>query len=139
MTPEQIALVKSSWRKTTSASVAELFYAKLFEIDPNLKALFYSDMLAQQKKFADTLTMITEYFDNPAALAPKVQALGIRHVGYGVKDEHYEVVEQALLWALKQSLGREFSDATEQAWILAYRTLADAMSTADIDSIMYPC
>ena len=63
---------------------------------------------------------------------------GMRHSGYGVRDEHYKLVEQALIWALKQCLGSGFNHATEQAWLLAYRTLADAMSTADIDDFIYP-
>ena len=139
MTPEQIDLLQSSWRKSnTTPSIAELFYAKLFEIDPKLKVLFYGDMQAQQKKFSDTLSMIIEYFGDPIALAPKVHALGFRHIGYGVRDEYYEPVERALIWALKQSLGDAFDHATEQAWIMAYRRVADAMISADIDSLIQP-
>ena len=140
MTSEQIAQVKDSWRQAaaTTPPVAELFYAKLSEIDPALKALFLNDSQAQQKKFSDTLSVIVEHLDNPVALVPKIHELGVSHAGYGVKDEHYAMVEQALIGALKQSLGGEFDAATEQAWTLAYRALADGMTSADIDSDMYP-
>ena len=42
MTPEQTMLVKSSWEKVLPISdkAAELFYGRLFELDPELKSLF---------------------------------------------------------------------------------------------------
>ena len=140
MTPEQIELLQSSWRESSNAmpSIAELFYAKLFEIDPKLKNLFYGDMPSQYKKFSDTLSVIVEFLGDPETLAPKLHELGLRHVGYGVRDEYYEPVEQALIWALKQSLGEAFDASTEHAWIIAYRRVADAMISADIDSLIQP-
>jgi hypothetical protein len=40
MTPEQLVLVKESWAKVVpiSETAAELFYGKLFELDPELKS-----------------------------------------------------------------------------------------------------
>ena len=42
MTPETIDLVKSSWDKVLPISInaARMFYDRLFELKPNLKALF---------------------------------------------------------------------------------------------------
>lgn len=140
MTPAQIDLVKQSWHQTATAapSLSEVFYARLFTLDPDLRALFCNDIRLQQKKLSDTLGIIIEHLDKPADIAPSLRTLGIRHSGYGVRDEHYALVEQALLQALHICLGKAFDPATEQAWRLAYRALAEAMSTADIDSLMYP-
>ena len=46
MTPQQISLVTASWQKVMpiSDTAAELFYGKLFEMDPALKPLFKGDM-----------------------------------------------------------------------------------------------
>ena len=42
-------------------------------------------------------------------LVPAVRALGARHVGYGVRDEHYDTVGSALLWTLDKGLGAAFT------------------------------
>ena len=141
MSPKQIILVQNSWRIAESIEplIAELFYTKLFEIRPDLRALFSTDMDMQTSKFMATLNMIVDNLNDPVVLRPKLQKLGVRHSDYGVKDEHYQIVEEALIWALRHSLGSEFNDATEQAWLLAYRAVADAMTMADIDNVMYPC
>ena len=46
MTPEQAILVKTTWEKVIPISdkAAELFYGKLFELDPSLKSLFKGDV-----------------------------------------------------------------------------------------------
>jgi nitric oxide dioxygenase len=63
-------------------------------------------------------------------LAPVIEALGRRHAGYGVKDEHYTAVATALLWALEQSLGARFTPDVRDAWSAAYGLLASTMQGA---------
>ena len=140
MTPAEIDLVKKSWLAATisAAGFAELFYRRLFELDPGLRRMFSDDMASQQRKLIVTLTAIIDYLDAPEVLLPKIHELGIRHSGYGVNDAHYLLVEQVLIWTLEQNLGDAFDSATEQAWRDAYRILADAMRTAEIDNLMYP-
>ena len=58
---------------------------------------------------------------------PVIEALGRRHVGYGVRDRHYLTVAEALLWTLEQGLGAAFTEETKQAWIDAYGLLATTM------------
>jgi len=60
---------------------------------------------------------------------PAVQQLSIRHIEYGVKDEHYDTVGAALLWTLEAGLGEAFDKKTKQAWEDVYGTLADTMKT----------
>ena len=52
MTPEQVGLIKESWAQVLPISdkAAELFYGKLFELDPDIKPLFKGDMEEQGKK-----------------------------------------------------------------------------------------
>jgi len=63
-------------------------------------------------------------------LLPAVQALGRRHAGYGVKDEHYATVAAALLWTLEQGLGDGFTPEVREAWTTAYLALAGVMQQA---------
>lgn len=136
MTPEQVALVKESWQKVVpiSEQAAELFYGKLFELDPSLKPLFKGDMKEQGKKLMSTIGLCVTSLDRLDDILPAVQNLGRKHtVEYNVPDSSYATVGEALLWTLGQGLGDEFTDDVKTAWTLTYTTLADVMKGATAD------
>ena len=132
MTPEQIELVKNSWAKVLpiADTAAELFYGKLFNLDPSLKPLFKGDMKEQGRKLMNMINTAVSSLDRLDAVLPGVQELGIRHIAYGVKDEHYDTVGAALLWTLEAGLGEAFTTDTKAAWATVYGALADTMKTA---------
>jgi len=129
MTNEEIELVKTSWEKVEPISdvAAELFYGKLFEIDPTLKALFSDDIEEQGKKLMMMINMAVNGLDRLDQIVPAVQALAERHVGYGVTDGHYDTVGEALIWTLGQGLGDDFTDDVKAAWLTTYTLLANTM------------
>ena len=53
--------------------------------------------------------------DRLEAIMPPVKLLGVRHVGYGVKDRHYDTVGAALLWTLGQGFGDRYTPPVEEA------------------------
>lgn len=132
MTPEQVTLVTTSWEKVKpiSDTAAELFYGKLFELDPSLKALFTGDMTEQGRKLMAMINTAVNSLKNVEAIVPAVQDLGRRHVGYGVTDAHYDTVAAALLWTLEQGLGDAFTNDVKQAWTDTYVLLATTMKDA---------
>lgn len=129
MTPRQKELVQTSWSQVVpiADTAASLFYGRLFEIDPSLKAMFTSDIKEQGKKLMAMITVAVRGLDDLGALVPAVQALGKRHVGYGVKDEHYATVAAALLWTLEKGLGEAWNDEVKESWVVVYTILADTM------------
>jgi len=79
MTPEQVTLVKESWEqvKLISGKAAELFYGKLFELDPSLKPLFKTDDMKEQgRKLMATIGVAVASLDKLEEILPTVQALG---------------------------------------------------------------
>ena len=132
MSPEEIQHVKSSWAKVApmSEQAAELFYAKLFELDPSLRNLFKGNMEEQGKKLMKMVSTAVNGLVRLDAIVPAVQELGRRHVGYGVLDEHYTLVGAALLWTLAQGLGEEFTPEVERAWADTYGLLSKTMIDA---------
>lgn len=132
MTPEQIELVQTTWEKVKpiSEQAAELFYGKLFELDPSLKPLFKGDMKEQGRKLMATLNLAVTSLTKLDDIIPAVQDLGRRHVGYGVPDESYQTVAEALLWTLGQGLGDDFTDEAKEAWTVTYVTLSTVMLDA---------
>jgi hemoglobin-like flavoprotein len=133
MSPEQVALVKQTWRKVEpmSDAAAELFYHRLFEIDATAWPLFRQvDLGEQKRKLVAALATVVQGLDDPQAVGPVVSALGRRHARYGVRDSHFEAVGKALLWTLARGLGSDWTPAAEAAWTQAYAIVADAMRSA---------
>lgn len=132
MTPAQKTLVQQSFARVApiSEQAAALFYGRLFELDPRLRSLFRGDMKEQGRKLMQMLAVAVNGLDRLEELVPAVQALGRRHLGYGVEDGHYETVGEALLWTLQQGLGDVFTADTRQAWAEVYGLLAATMRSA---------
>jgi hemoglobin-like flavoprotein len=129
MTPHQIDLVQKSFAdvKPIAAEAAQLFYRRLFSIDPSLRAIFKGDMTKQGQMLMSMIGAAVAGLRDLDKLAPVVQQLGARHVGYGVRDEDYETVGEALLWTLQQGLGAAFTSEMRDAWAAAYELLASVM------------
>jgi hemoglobin-like flavoprotein len=132
MTPEQITLVQNSWAKVVpiSETAAELFYGKLFELDPSVRAMFKGDMKEQGRKLMAILNTAVNALTKLDSIVPAVQAMGKRHVDYGVKDEHYDTVGEALIWTLGAGLKDDFTTETKTAWIAVYTLVANTMKAA---------
>jgi len=132
MTPEQIDMVKDSWEKVMpiSEKAAKIFYARLFELKPAFKSLFKHDMKEQGRKLMAMLTMAVNSLDNLADIIVPVQEMGRRHAAYGVKEDDYETVGEALIWTLEKILGDSWTDELEDAWTETYITLAGVMTDA---------
>lgn len=132
MTPQQITLVQTSWQKVVPIKdkAAELFYGKLFELDPSLKPLFKGDITEQGRKLMAILNTAVNSLNDLPAIVPAVQSMGRRHAGYGVQDAHYDTVAAALLWTLGAGLGDAFTDDVKTAWTETYVTLAGVMKEA---------
>ena len=132
MMPEQVQLVRSSFAKVAPIKdqAAALFYGRLFELDPDLKPLFKSDMRAQGAKLMAALGVVVGSLDQLARILPVVRELGRRHATYGVRPDHYATVGEALIWTLEQGLGAEFTTETRRAWTDVYSRLAWTMIAA---------
>lgn len=136
MNLRQVELIQASWTavEPIADTAAVLFYDRLFELDPALRRLFARTDMAQQRKILmQTLTVVVRSLDKLDTIVPAIKALGRRHAGYGVREEHYDSVGAALLWTLDQGLGDAFDDETADAWATAYTTLASVMIDAAAD------
>ena len=131
MTPQQIKLVKDTWVMVVPIAdkAAELFYGRLFELDPSVKSMFKGDMTEQGAKLMKTINIAVEALDDVEPLIPTLKQMGADHAGYGVKDKDYNTVGAALLWTLEQGLGEAFTDEVKNAWGAVYEVLANTMKS----------
>ena len=133
MTLKQKQLVQNTWEKVLpiSETAATLFYGRLFELDPSTRSLFkQTNMPEQGKKLMYMIGMVVNGLNVLDQLIPAVSNLGRRHMTYGVTNEHYASVGRALIWALEQGLGADFTAEVKEAWTTAYDVLTDAMKNA---------
>ncbi len=132
MTPQQIELVQRTWRSVLPVgdTAAELFYGKLFSLDPTLRALFKNDMKDQGRNLTAMISVAVGALARPERITLAVRELGRRHAAYGVKPRHYEIVATALLWALEKCLGEAFTPEVRAAWSSTYAFLAGTMQEA---------
>lgn len=137
MTQQEIALIKTTFAKIApiAEQAAAIFYARLFELDPSLRALFHSDMGEQGKKLMQMIGLAVAGLDRIETLVPAVRQMGLRHAGYGVRDEHYETVGDALLWTLAKGLGAQFTLEARIAWGKTYWLLAETMKAGARDGV----
>lgn len=135
--PHQIALLQSSFSNvlTIRDAAADLFYSRLFETDPSTRAMFAkSDMRVQGRKLIAALSLVINGLDRPQRMLAPLRELATRHVGYGVRDRHYETVGEALIWTLEQGLGPAFTPETRAAWVAAYALVSGIMREAAGDA-----
>jgi nitric oxide dioxygenase len=129
MTPEQINLVQQSFAKVAPVAdqAAVLFYDRLFEVAPSVKAMFPADMTEQRKKLMATLAVVVNGLSSLESILPAASALATRHVTYGARPEHYPVVGSTLLWTLEKGLGEGWTPDVAAAWTAAYGVLSGFM------------
>ena len=132
LTTRQIELVQSSFASIALVSdqVARTFYARLFDMDPSLRRLFRGPLPDQGYKLMQMIGTAVMGLDRIQELVPAIEALGRRHISYGVQKEHYTTVGAALLWTLEAALGDEFTPELGEAWAAVYGVLAGTATAA---------
>jgi methyl-accepting chemotaxis protein len=128
LTPLQKHLIRRSFGVIAGRSdiVGQLFYARLFALDADLRELFKHDMNEQVNKLMRMIALCVSFLDDEKMFIVTVEELGARHVTYGVRDEHYAVVGEAMIWALSEGLGADYTRDVQAAWTALYDLMAQA-------------
>jgi hemoglobin-like flavoprotein len=133
MTTQQITSVKQTWESVAlldQVTVGTLFYGKLFELSPELRPMFTTNISEQSRKLLTMLNYVIRKLDSLDEIIDEVKKLAVRHVKYGVEEAHYAIVGAALLWTLEQGLGEAWTTDVREAWIACYGILSSAMIEA---------
>jgi len=110
-------------------AITQRMYERLF-VDPAVKALF--DEAAQEngeqpRRLAAAILAYAQNIDKLEALTAPVMRMAARHVETSVKPEHYPMVADALLPAIRDILGDAATDEVLSAWGEAYWALAEIL------------
>src|SRR5215217_1105075 len=106
MNREQVQLIRDSLIQVRPLAdhIAESFYAHMFDIAPHLRKLFTGNMKTQGTMLMTSLELAVTSLNDLESIRPSVQALGERHISYGVKKEYYQYAKESFLWALEKHL-----------------------------------
>jgi hemoglobin-like flavoprotein len=104
------------------------FYQNLFRLYPETRSMFSpSRQQAQEKMLTDALVAVLDHLEDAPWLKSTLQALGAKHVDYGVRDEMYGWVGHSLLTTLEEVAGDSWSAELAGAWNDALGAIAGLM------------
>ncbi|CAK8999407.1 unnamed protein product, partial [Durusdinium trenchii] len=151
---KQISSVQLSWnhlKEIGTPVVGEYFCKKILEISPEIKDLFppsvrcrYRDWSTDEEederclasspalrrlfgRVIDAVGSAVAGMQDMNRMVPALTELGLRHVNYNVKEEHFQVFEKALMITLREGLGDLFTKEVEFAWNMAFNFMSATM------------
>ncbi|MFC0186683.1 NO-inducible flavohemoprotein [Fictibacillus aquaticus] len=112
------------------------FYKTLFSKHPELLNIFNhanQKQGRQQTALANAVYAAAVNIENLGAILPVVKQIAHKHRSLGVLPEHYPIVGENLLQAIKDVLGDAATDEIIGAWGKAYGVIADVFISVEQD------
>ena len=140
LSQKTIEVVKSTVPvlKEHGLEITKTFYKRMFENNPEIKAMFNMDKQEsgeQPKALAMTILAAAQNIDKLEAILPVVKKVGAVHINSKVKPEHYPIIGENLLLAIKEVLGDAATEDVLNAWGEAYGVIAKVF--IDIENELY--
>jgi hemoglobin-like flavoprotein len=136
MTPQQKMLVQCSFAvvKPMGERGAALFFDRLFQLDPALRPIISEELRGE---LMEMIGVAVGGLDRMDQILRLVEDLGRRYAAYGIRDEHYRTVAEALLWTLEKGLGENFTPPVKEACGVVYFKIATAMQRGAANAYMF--
>ncbi|MEY2340693.1 globin domain-containing protein [Acidithiobacillus sp. IBUN Pt1247-S3] len=130
-------LIKSSGKavQDLGVQVAAHFYDTMFQHFPEVRKMFPGDMSEQRVRLFNSVILIASNIDNTDMLVPYLQELGVGHIKYDTRPEHYPIVGKSLLLTLKHFLGPAWTAEMAESWIEAYNLASTVCIQAACDAM----
>lgn len=117
-------------------TITSTFYKNMLGENPSLLNIFNHTNQTkgrQQGALANTVLAAAKHIDNLEPIVPVVVKIAHKHRSLGVLPEHYDIVGQNLLRAIKEVLGDAATDEIINAWAEAYGVIADIFISVEED------
>lgn len=127
--PQTLAIVKATVPvlEAHGTTITSVFYRNMFQEHPELLDIFNETnqkLGRQQTALATTVLAAAKHLENLAVLLPQVTQISHKHRALQILPEHYPIVGQHLLGAIKEVLGEAANDDIIDAWTEAYDEIA---------------
>jgi hemoglobin-like flavoprotein len=125
MTPEQVDLIRKSFDAMwpMRRDIADLCYSRFFELVPDARSMFPSDMERQRIKLMDMIAALVGSLDQRALFQSLVTHSGRQHTRFGVQPSQYAAMGEALIWSLERNFGASFTPELRDSWRALYATV----------------
>ena len=132
MTPEQVDLIRKSFDAMypMRRDIADLCYGRFFELAPEARDLFPSDMERQRIKLMDMIAALVGSLDQRPLFQSLVTHSGRHHARFGVQPSQYVAMGEALMWSLERKFGGSFTPELRESWRALYATVQVEMLRA---------
>lgn len=127
--PETLAIVKATVPvlEEHGTAITTVFYKNMFKAHPELLDIFNETnqkLGRQQTALAMTVLAAAKHLDKLAILLPQVTQISHKHRALQILPEHYPIVGEHLIGAIKEVLGEAATDEIITAWTEAYDEIA---------------
>lgn len=115
-------------------TITKVFYKTMFKNYPELKNIFNQTNQRkgdQPKALANAVLAAAMHIDNLEVILPAVKQIGEKHRSLNIKPEHYPIVGENLLIAIKEVLGDAATEEIMNAWEKAYGVIADVFISVE--------
>ena len=122
MTPEQVDLITKSFDAMypMRRDIADACYSRFFELAPDARELFPSDLERQRIKLMDMIAALVGSLDQRPLFQSLVTDSGRQHARFGVQPSHYAAMGEALMWSLECKFGASFTPELRESWWALY-------------------
>ncbi|MBN8208383.1 NO-inducible flavohemoprotein [Bacillus sp. NTK071] len=140
LSPKTMATIKSTVPvlEVHGLEITKRFYEMLFTNHPELLNIFNhanQKQGRQQEALANAVYAAAKHIDQLEAILPVVKQVAHKHRSLGVKPEHYPIVGEHLIMAIKEVLGDDASEEILRAWEEAYGVIANVF--IEVENEMY--
>ncbi|MFC4387735.1 NO-inducible flavohemoprotein [Gracilibacillus marinus] len=136
LSKETIEIVKSTVPvlEQHGNAITSRFYQLLFTNHPELKNIFNQTNQKRGKQpqaLANAVYAAAANIDQLHNILPVVKQIAHKHRSLNIRAEHYPIVGENLLKAMKDVLGDACTDTITNAWAEAYGVIADAFISVE--------
>ncbi len=107
-----------------------MFYRRFFELAPQTRALFPSDLDGQYLSLMNMISALVGALDSRELFQSMTTHSGLQHARFGAKPVHFRAFGDALLWCFEQQLGSAFTPELRAAWATLYDEVRKKMISA---------
>jgi hemoglobin-like flavoprotein len=124
---QQEALIQSSYSKLAAQAdiAAQMFYRRLFEIDPSLRTVLGEDGRDLQQRFVQGISTVVAVLSFPGV----IETLRKRLAAANLEKWRYDAMSEALVYVIARVLDDEYTPAVEEAWMALYAVLVEQLTT----------
>jgi len=106
----------SALDNVTEEAMGNIIYDNMHVTAPSLKSIFSKPKKLLAVRLMEMITTLVSFSNDDERMIEQVSWLGLRHLAYGTKREHGELVGKVLISSVEHSMGDEWTQELNKAW-----------------------